>query len=232
MTARPAAISRAIVLALETATPVVSLALRTADGVIHENMQPPGAQASEWLAPAAQLLLAGQGLKPRDLHALAVGAGPGAFTGLRVGYGFAKGLALGLEIPLIEIPSPLSIMTQAAEQGIPGVRLVALLDARRGEVYGQRYHREGARWFASGGPFAAKPDSLAEHLTSPADQWMAAGSGADVWSDVFRRLGLVLLPGVFPRARDLIAPALESLAAGAFRPVDQCEPVYLRSPVD
>lgn len=121
------------VLGLETSTRRGSAAL-VEDGrlVAHGSHEQPNAHA-ERLLPLVSQLMRESGWSPATLDRLAVGIGPGSFTGVRVGMALVQGLALGLAVPVVGIPS-LVAMAMAIPPSIPG-RRVACLDARRGALF-------------------------------------------------------------------------------------------------
>ena len=123
-------------LALDTSTPRTALALGTIDGsaarlVVAATHDDAGRPASALLGPRIAALLADARISPRELAAVACGRGPGMFTGSRVALATAKGLALALDVPLFGL-STLAVIAGAADRGGP---TLALLDARRGDVY-------------------------------------------------------------------------------------------------
>ena len=91
----------------------------------------------ERLMPAVLAALADAGAVPRDVARVVCGAGPGAFTSLRIAAGIAKGVAHGAGVPLFEVSS-LALVAAGAEPGLPPGRCIATLDAMRGERYAQR----------------------------------------------------------------------------------------------
>jgi tRNA threonylcarbamoyladenosine biosynthesis protein TsaB len=98
---------------------------------------------SAWLHPAIARLMAETGLAPRDLQAVAVTAGPGSYTGLRVGMAAAKGFCYALSIPLIA-ENTLNMMAFAALEQLPGADLLCpMIDARRMEVFTAVYEKDG-----------------------------------------------------------------------------------------
>ena len=112
-----------LTLAFDTATGVATSALVRDGEVLGER----SGRAAEVLADADELLRAA-GLSPRDLERLAVGVGPGSFTGVRIGLAAARGLALALELPVAGVST-----LEALARGAPGA--VPVIDARRGEVF-------------------------------------------------------------------------------------------------
>ena len=124
-----------IVLGIDTATSATAVALRLADGTVREGRDDPPAgahpgHATRLLGMAAELL-DNAGIGARELDRVAVGTGPGAFTGLRVGVATARALAQSLTAELVAVPS----LAALARTGPPGRPLLAVIDARRGEVF-------------------------------------------------------------------------------------------------
>ena len=134
-------VSSGWVLALDASTPqsvvVVGQAQHPTTSAEDEEVAR-GAQASEGLVRRLESALTEAGVSARDLAAVAVGRGPGTFTGARVGVATAKGLAIGLGLPL----HPVSTL-EAVAHDVPdsATRVLATLDARKGEVYGALFER-------------------------------------------------------------------------------------------
>ena len=123
-------------LAIDTAAPRLQLATLTEAGTELFSEEMLQGQA-ERIIPAIEALLARTGLAYASLQRIAVTAGPGSFTGLRIGLSAARGLGLALGVPVLGIPSLLALSL-----GQPGPTSV-LLDARRGEAYFQRFSAPG-----------------------------------------------------------------------------------------
>lgn len=222
-------------LALDTATPAVTA------GVVRLDPAPPAGRRQvlaqrvardprkhgELLMPGVLAACAEAGLSLRELDAIVVGAGPGPFTGLRVGMvtGAALGDALG--IPVYGVCSLDAICCAAivagAPDGAPGgtVRLPGNLlvatDARRKEVYWAAYTPEGARL---AGPAVARPEVVAAELAG-----LGVGAAAGTMAGLF---GLPVHEPAEPTPAGLVAVAAEALRSGA-GPAP-LEPLYLRRP--
>lgn len=124
------------ILALESAALSAGAAV-LCDGVLKsEQFVHNGLTHSQTLLPLADAALKEAGASIGDIDAVAVSAGPGSFTGVRIGMGTAKGLALGADIPMILVPTLLALAHNV--QAYEGV-IVPLMDARRGEVYTATY---------------------------------------------------------------------------------------------
>ena len=180
------------ILALETAADPGSVAL-WCDGAVTARACPAELSNSAALLPAAQEILAEQGLSFADLDGLAFGAGPGSFTGLRVACGVAQGLAFGRDIPLLSIGT---LEAMALESG--GERVLVALDARMGEVYCACYVAgqlqgevgvyppealplpQGEGWLACGNALVAYPvlrERLAPHVAEWRPEIMPSAAG-------------------------------------------------------
>jgi tRNA threonylcarbamoyladenosine biosynthesis protein TsaB len=132
-----------LLLALDTASQFMSLALHDGRQIRFELTWQTLNNHTTELTPAIQQALSQTRITVRDLTAIAVSQGPGSFTGLRIGMGVAKGLALARKIPLVAVPTP-DIMTG----GIPPFHgpLIAVLQVGRGRVCAQRYRWNKNAW--------------------------------------------------------------------------------------
>ena len=125
------------VLAFDTSTEALSIAVgRWQGGVLRlwEHAGPGGAQASATLVPQAMALLGQAGIALRGLDAIAFGAGPGSFTGLRTACAVAQGLAFGAGVPVLPVDTLLAVAEEARHQH-GCTQVLATLDARMDEVY-------------------------------------------------------------------------------------------------
>lgn len=127
----------ALILSIETSTSICSVAIHEQGELLAlAEIKEPGAHAEKLLLLVDELFEKA-GLSFGDLDAVAVSQGPGSYTGLRIGVSTAKGIAYALEIPLIGINT---LQAMAASQSVaPGDYVVAVLDARRKEVYTQTF---------------------------------------------------------------------------------------------
>jgi len=122
-----------VTLAIETSGSYGGIAILEKDRVVGEAAFSSGKTHSRRLLPLARFLFRDMGLKFSDLDLVAVSQGPGSFTGLRIGMSVAKGLAYGLRIPIVGVPT-LDALAHAVT-GCPGDYVCPLIDARKGEVY-------------------------------------------------------------------------------------------------
>ena len=137
-----------MILALDTATRFISLALHDGARIVAEHTWQTRDNHTIELGPALQRMLAQAGVAAHQLSGVGVALGPGSFTGLRIGLGLAKGLALAHRTPLFGVPT---LDALAHAQPPRQERMVAVLQAGRGRIAYVIYHyREGA-WHADGG---------------------------------------------------------------------------------
>lgn len=153
-----------MILAIDTATRTLSLALHDGDQVLAEFSWKSANFHTVELTPSVAVMLKQTGLEPADLKGVAVSLGPGSFTGLRIGLGMAKGLALANATPLIGVPT-LDIV--AASIGPEDIPLSAILQAGRGRICAGRYNWNDGAWRADGEPSIMTWDELLANLKSP-----------------------------------------------------------------
>ncbi|MFD8421287.1 tRNA (adenosine(37)-N6)-threonylcarbamoyltransferase complex dimerization subunit type 1 TsaB [Streptomyces sp. NPDC059466] len=200
-----------LLLALDTATPAVTVALHDGTSAIASSSQVDARRHGELLLPAVDRVLAEAGLRLDAVTGVVVGVGPGPYTGLRVGLMTADTFGLALGVPVHGLCT-LDALAYAAD--IDGPFVVAT-DARRKEVYWARYADSRTR---VSGPAVDRPGDLA------LDGLPAVGAGA------------LLYPDTFPDARapeHVSAAALASLAAERLAAGEELEPprpLYLRRP--
>lgn len=146
------------VLAIDTATDSPGVALSVGGRIASRRIG--WRSAFVETAPAIESLLAEAGLERGDLEAVAVPAGPGSFTGLRVGAAFALGLCRGSGVPLHAVPTLEAVAEAYA--GPEDGRVCASIDARRGRRFAALYERRDGGWRRLAGPVDAGPEGVAE----------------------------------------------------------------------
>lgn len=209
--------------AFETSTEWCSAALWI-DGEITGVEQRAGHAHSELLLPMLDRLLAAADVSIAQLDALAFGAGPGSFTGLRIACGVAQGLAFARDLPVIGIPT---LEAMADETG--ATRVIACLDARMHEVYYSALERSdgkrGGRWREVIPALCAAPADLPK---PPGEGWIGCGNGFAAYG----KLGLdKVMPDIHPSALSVARLAAPRLAAGEGVDAALAAPVYVRDKV-
>src|SRR5512139_2007082 len=170
-----------------------------------------GSSHSERLLPLVRAVLAEAGLALGRLDGIAFGAGPGSFTGIRVGCGVAQGLAFGAGLPLVPV-STLEALAQEARRAHGATRVFACLDARMREVYAGLYAADGAAWRAETDVVAVRPEAVSPPAGAAC---FGAGSGFRAYPALAPQLGLAATDaGLRPTARAIGELALPRLAAG------------------
>jgi tRNA threonylcarbamoyladenosine biosynthesis protein TsaB len=197
-----------LLLAFDTATPAIAVALHDGSRVLAAESVVDARRHGELLAAGIDKVLRAAGASRGDLTGLAVGTGPGPYTGLRAGVMTANVLASALDLPVHGV---CSLDVIAADAGAPGDFLVAT-DARRREVYWARYGGKGMR---RAGPLVSRPAEL------PAGD-QVAGEGPVLYPE----LGTQLNPR-YPSAARLAELAV---ARGPAVRAGLAEPIYLRRP--
>jgi tRNA threonylcarbamoyladenosine biosynthesis protein TsaB len=215
------------ILAIETATEACSAALWL-DGTISERFEIAPRGHGERILAMVDALLAEGGLALGALDAIAFGCGPGAFTGLRIAAGVAQGLAFGADLPVAPV-STLAALAQGALRERHQPRVLAVLDARMGEVYWGAYEQgNDGLMQCIGGERVCAPAAVARPDGSG---WFGAGSGFAVHGDELRtRLDAALGDcdaARLPRARDVAQLA----TYGGWFSAARALPVYLRDQV-
>jgi tRNA threonylcarbamoyladenosine biosynthesis protein TsaB len=216
-------------LAFETATEGCSVAVWV-DGAVRERFEVAPRRHAALALPWADALLAEAGIARTQLDAIAVGIGPGAFTGVRLAVALAQGIALGLDLPVVPV-STLAVlaMTGLASPSPTGV-IVAAIDARMGEVYLGRFRRDGDGLVSGFG----KEVLLAPSSDLP-DYRGAVGVGTGFAAEggvLATRMGITNVHAqALPHAADLARLAAREAARGRTLAADQLEPAYLRDKV-
>ncbi|MDO5496321.1 MAG: tRNA (adenosine(37)-N6)-threonylcarbamoyltransferase complex dimerization subunit type 1 TsaB [Alistipes sp.] len=220
-----------LILCIETGTDVCSVGIARDGELLSLRESDQGRDHARNVALFVDELLRETGVMPDELDAVAVGKGPGSYTGLRIGVSFAKGLCYGQQIPLVAVGS-LDALTEVAredyEAGILDVEawsdavLMPMVDARRMEVYTQAFTADG------------KPltEVSAEVITAESFAQLRAekqviifGNGAAKCCEM---LSDVTYIDVTPSARGLARLAQERLSAGLTEDIAYFEPFYLK----
>ena len=213
-----------ILVALDTASPSTVAGVLRADGsVVEARDDPPegsrGAHAARAL-PLLERALAEAGVTWRDVERIAVGVGPGGFTGLRIGIATARALAQASGLPLVPVGSLAALAAGA------GGAVAAVLDARRGEVFAAVYE-DGRELIA---PAALAPGALAERLAALDPPVQAVGDGAVRFRLELERAGLAVPADGSSVHRISAAPLCRLGAVGEPAERDRLLPDYRREP--
>jgi len=219
------------IVGFDTATPDVAVAATRGGELLDErSIAPPEGgrpRHAEALLPAVQGAAEAAGGWDQ-VSVIAVGVGPGSFTGLRVGIATARALAQALDRPIVPVVTLDALARAIGERpGGSGRRRLAVLDARRGQAFALLEEPDSER---SWGPLVATPAQLAERVAGLPDPPLAAGDGAVRFRTHLEAVGAEVLPGGDPAHR-ISARHLCFLAEGAAHvSAESVTPIYLRPP--
>jgi tRNA threonylcarbamoyladenosine biosynthesis protein TsaB len=215
-----------VILGIDTAGHSLSVALGDGERICGvTTLRRPNAHDA-LLAPAIRDLLGHCGLKPTGLTGLAVSAGPGSFTGLRIGMAAAKGMAASLRIPLAAVPTleALAAAVQRCCDISEGSMLVAALDARREQLYHASFILRGGRWVPLGDAALSRLEDLAASIPEDA---LLAGDGTPLLMER-SRVRARALPQVSADASDIVLLGSRRIETGDTADPASCEPLYMQ----
>lgn len=218
-------------IALETSTHLLSVALWQDGRIIERSLLHPNG-GSELILPWVNQLLAEAGLTLAQLDGLALGVGPGGFTGLRLACGIAQGLAYGADLPVVPVSSLAAVALEASAERGEGTKLYACLDARMNEVYTATY------LLRDGVPQPLREPSVNPPAEAPLPEgegWLGCGDGFASYSEALQqRLAGHLAETnakVFPTANAVVRLAAPALARGEGVSAFEAQPLYVRDKV-
>jgi len=213
-------------LAFDTSTEFLSIALQV-DGQAWTFHAEAGASASQRILPEIHALLAAANIKLAALNGIAFGAGPGAFTGVRVACGVAQGLAFGANLPVVGVHTLMAVAQASGHD-----KVIVCQDARMGEVYFAAYERTEAGWQTISPAIVCKPEQVP---ALSGNGWVGAGSGWAAYQEALEaayasQLSNVL-PTITPTAQAVLALAQPVFAAGQAQAAHEVAPIYIRNRV-
>ena len=213
-------------LALETSSRVISVALLRGDDLFERSRDEPNG-GSAFVLPWVRELLDEAGLDLRDLDAIAFGAGPGGFTGLRLACSVAQGLAVGASQPVLGVGS-----LEALAQASGCDQVYVCVDARMNEVYTAAYRRAGDAWQEVMPPAVNPPEQAP---LPPEGAWVGIGDGFQSYRDALSvRLGdrvRLLEKTCHPTAAAVAHLARPRVARGEAGTAASAVPLYVRDKV-
>ena len=223
-------------LAIETSTEQLSVAV-SARGQVWSHQGPGGAQASAGLLAAVHAVLAQAGLALNDMGVIAMGRGPGSFTGLRTACAVSQGLAFGLGVGILPIDTLLALAeegrhlcaTRLSEGQSGATRFYAVIDARMGQLYTAAYEHRAGLWRSVQAPAVQNPADCALPLAWSGQPVWAVGMAQGLLPDL-GGAALTWVPA-HPTASALLRLADLALAEGAEVPPALALPLYLRDKV-
>lgn len=223
----------ALILSIETGTDICSVALSNDGELMALRESNEGRDHAKKVALFVDELLKETGVQPADLDAIAVGKGPGSYTGLRIGVSFAKGMCYALNIPLISVGSLDALVQVAREDYDAGIidiedddwgkaTLCPMVDARRMEVYTQLFNIDGV----------PQSDVTAEIVTPETFADVRANGKLVIFGNGAQKCCEVLPDAIYvsvtPSARGIVALAEQAFNNNQFEDIAYFEPFYLK----
>jgi tRNA threonylcarbamoyladenosine biosynthesis protein TsaB len=210
-------------IAIETSSEIASVALLQGERLFVQSAN--GVQNhSQTVLPMVQALLREANLELKDCAAIAFGAGPGSFTGVRTACGIAQGLAFGAGLPVVPV-STLLAMAEACRQQTGINDILPLLDARMGELYWAQYRFDGA-WQVISPPVLTTAQQVQAQGPVQACGNGLALCGEPLWQSLGEGQGAIM-----PHAAQIARLGRHSLQQGGGLPAAAAQPLYLRNKV-
>ena len=215
-----------ILLAVETSTELASVALLLHDRLLSREAASVQTH-SQSLLPMVQALLAEAGIRLADCDAIAFGAGPGSFTGVRTACGVVQGMAYGAGLPVAPVGT-LEAMAEACFDATGAADVLCILDARMGEVYWAQFRQGADGWQTVVAPRLSAPAEVA-----PLGPVLACGNGLAAYADAFAGRDFVAgaQAAIMPHAAQVAALGRRIVARGDAVDSSAAQPVYLRNKV-
>ena len=216
------------IVSIETSTELASVA------VLHRGQllarESSGAQThSASVLPMLQALLLEAGVTLADCDALAYGCGPGSFTGVRTACGLVQGLAFGAQRKVVPVVTLLA-MADAARMAGAGDNIVAVLDARMGEVYSAQYRYDG-QWHVVREPALSAAADVTVEANADGNAAIC-GNGLLAYPEAFAQVGSAArFPGIMPHATSVARLSESAIARGELLDARDAQPLYLRNKV-
>ncbi|HBC28689.1 MAG TPA: tRNA (adenosine(37)-N6)-threonylcarbamoyltransferase complex dimerization subunit type 1 TsaB [Prevotellaceae bacterium] len=216
------------ILHIETSTRVCSVALSQDGQVIYHDEDFDGPNHSVRCGVMAEAALSFADSHAIPVDAVAVGSGPGSYTGLRIGASMAKGICYGRGLPLIALPTPkvLCVPVLLRHDDLPqDALLVPMTDARRMEVYAAVYDRS-LREVRAIGADIVEPGAYSEYLDRHPVYFF--GDGSQKCSGAITHPNAHFIEGIVPLAKHMCPLAEKAMAVGDFQDAAYFEPFYLK----
>lgn len=215
----------AVILSIETSAMCCSACISSNGEIVSSRIQPEGRNHSELLGVYIDEIITEAESKGYRLDAVAVSAGPGSYTGLRIGVSTAKGLCFGYEIPLISVPT-LELIAYAARKtsGLSGI-FVPMIDARRMEVYTANY-KDGS---AVSDEVALVVDETSFANVLQIEQLVFCGDGSAKCKGTIQSKNAVFIDDIIATAENMLSIAEQKFEHKDFVDLAYFEPNYLKA---
>ena len=218
-----------LILAFETSAKAASVALMDGDKLLGESYQNTGLTHSQTLMPMAQDLLKSCGYEPQQVEAVAVAAGPGSFTGVRIGVAAAKGFAWGKQLPCYGVST---LEAMALNLGVHQGLVIPVMDARRSQVYTATFRAEDGKLTRLCQDRAISLQDLGQEIKNADQPIFLVGDGSILCYNTLKsEVPGLILPAehrMHQRAAGVALAAAAMIAAGEPGDGAQLTPNYLR----
>ncbi|OGT06117.1 MAG: tRNA (adenosine(37)-N6)-threonylcarbamoyltransferase complex dimerization subunit type 1 TsaB [Gammaproteobacteria bacterium GWF2_41_13] len=225
--------SHPIILALDTSTALCSAALLM-NGEIIERSQLAPQQQTHYILPMIQELLTETSLHLTDISCLAFGAGPGAFTGLRIAAAITQGIAFAKNIPITPV-STLAALAQQAFRRYQAIHIMPMLDARMKQIYWGSYQVSSEKIAAAIIEDQLNYPEQIDPAILTSTPWFGIGNGWPLYQPVLPNKPLLRIaqidPEAYPLASDIALLGVHYFQQGKIYSAKEAIPVYLRNPV-
>jgi tRNA threonylcarbamoyladenosine biosynthesis protein TsaB len=230
------------ILAFDSSSEILSIALSLDNGDLMTFTGEGGPNASALILPSIQALLKDANKQLADLDGIAFGAGPGAFTGVRVACGVAQGLGFGANLPVVGVNTLHALAQTYVVENAPlvengPIKVLACMDARMGEMYFAALERtntpnNGCLWHEIVETMVVKPDNMPE-ITG--ENWVGVGNAWHIFSAQLQQKYLknivTMYPQYSPNAQAITQLAAPMFVAGLAKPASEAMPIYIRNRV-
>ena len=218
-----------LILAFETSAKAGSVALLDDDRLLAESYQNTGLTHSQTILPMAQALIESCGYTPQDIQAVAVAAGPGSFTGVRIGVAAAKGFAWGGTLPCYGVST---LEAMALQLGAWNGYVLPVMDARRNQVYNAVFHARDGKLQRRCPDRAISLEELGQEIKNLQEAVFLVGDGSVLCYNTLREeVPALVLPAehrLHQRAAGVGLAAYARIAAGEPGDGAALQPNYLR----
>lgn len=221
------------ILAFDTATSACTVAIGTQESIDAEESVVAPRKHMEKLLPLIDEVLTESSVLIENVEGIAVGVGPGSFTGIRIAVSIAQGLALGLEVPLIGV-STLDVLAYGCsiKEGL----VSPVIDAKRGEVYFAVYKKSGGNLKRLSPYKALEPKDFCQEIEALKRPVTVLGDAFYVYGDVLRKeltSKSVVDPGEnwYPKGYNILPLAFARIEGEKGQEISQVLPIYVRKPI-
>lgn len=217
------------ILAMDTSTIVSSVAIASEEKLLAELTIETKMTHSETLVPHIAQALDMAGLERSDLDAVAVTIGPGSFTGLRIGLATAKGISYSLGLPIVGVPT---LEALAYKCPVPGVHIIPLIDAQKGNAYAAHYTWENGHMVEKRSVEVMSLQEVLEYCGSIDGNVVLLGDAARKKiaraGELPKNTEIAPMQCIMPDAACVAKRAMDLMAEGKIGSVMDMEPIYIR----